>query len=192
MLSAACGGKSVGQDADGSTDAGGTAAAGSAGSPRGTSTAGQHAGGASTMPTSPDPPTPVGGGFSIGGQAGVGGNPNSPDGCNFTWWGGTLSDVVGLTSCAAPDDPATLAYGQTQLNGCEIVTGPLEQRQSEGMVSCRYRMDETRCGTDYQADYWLDLPVFGDGSKVVTLPDSVSVADCANPPGMESTGETAT
>ena len=135
-------------------------------------------GGGSAMPSAGtgSVATPIGGG-------GSGGNPDGSE-CDVPWWGGTLEDVVGLHECPPPDDPALLAYGATQLQPCDKVTGPIGQEVVEGMLRCRYNYDERGCGIDYQGDWWVEVPVFGYGAPDVLIPESpVPATVCTAPSG---------
>ncbi len=180
----ACGGQSseelAGESGEaGEVGAGGSTSAGGRGSsgrgPAGGTAGGVAVGGASGS-------VAVGGsaGTSIanGGTAGMctpassQGGWTGEDGCPIPWWGKSLDGAKGLLECPAPDDPALLAYGQTNQPTCTAITGPVaEGRSSEGDFSCCYHLDERPCcdGT-YQDDICIEIPYFGDGTRSVELP----------------------
>lgn len=123
------------------------------------------------------------GGASIprGGTSGTGGKCSSEgsqggwigaDGCAIPWWGTSLEGVKGLLECPAPDDPALLAFGQTNIPPCWAITGPVaEIHGSDGSFSCCYHYDERGCcGSNYEADSCIEIPFFGRGNNHPTLP----------------------
>jgi hypothetical protein len=133
-------------------------------------------GGASPLPTGGSTTTPPGGSPGTAGSA-------SGGACSLPWWGSTLEGVVGLHDCPAADSPALLAYGGTQLQTCDRLTGPFEQEVSLGQLRCRYNYDERGCGIDYQGDWWIEVPVFGYGAEDVSVPDAVPTSACSAPSG---------
>ena len=93
------------------------------------------------------------------------------NGCAVPWWGTPLDGATGLRECPGPYDPAILAYGQTNIPPCSEVTGPIDQKVSaEGQLSCCYHIDEHACCSTFEADRCIDVPYFGDGTRVAELP----------------------
>jgi hypothetical protein len=132
------------------------------------------------------------GGISFGGNGGVGvpsggvsgagggcvndgsqGGHIGADGCEIPWWGTTLDGVKGLLECPPPDNPALLAFGQTNLPVCWQLTGPVDEvNDPEGGLSCCYLFDESTCcsGRDEPGYDCIDIPYFGTGNLTAMLP----------------------
>jgi len=110
------------------------------------------------------------------------------NGCFVPWWGTPLEGTPGLLHCPGPNDPAILAYGQTNRPPCWQVSGPVDERVTEqGLLSCCYHLDERACcGSMVESELCIDVPYFGEGGAPTVLPDS-GVDDptdaCAAPVG---------
>ena len=165
------------------------AEAGEAGTGGGTSTGGRSAAGTGTAGGAGAVAMGGRGGSAFGGTSGTTsmctpavsqGGWTGGDGCPVPWWGTSLAGVEGLLACPSPDNPALLAYGQSNLPPCFELTGPIvEDRSSDGALVCIYHVGtDTCCDAPFVSELRFDIPHFGDGTSSVSLP-TIPVEDPA-------------
>ena len=111
------------------------------------------------------------------GSGGSGGYVEPATECALPWWGAPLAGNPGVTTCTDFHNPAMMAYGQSVIEECAEITGPVNESVPGVVAECCYLVDQTRCG---RVDYvWcVDMPYFGDGTASVAVPETLDPVAC--------------